>query len=227
MSAVPQNTWRTGLDRLLLGVTTAEDEPVWLDRALPLDDVDSSDIDLAGRLDEEAVLSMHRALMSQQSVHAPGAWRERLELLCADLEQEARLSALGRTIAFGQLVRLVAARGRAERLLAQFPAIASRPVQAPVVVVGHSHGGVVALALAARHPDLVAGLVVLDAPVMLPAAARVALRVPLTALRTPLAMPLLRKFFAATFSDQDPLPFRAEVLRRLAAVPAPEPAPAL
>ena len=52
MSAVPQNTWRTGLDRLLLGVTTSEDEPVWLDRALPLDDVDSSDIDLAGRLAE-------------------------------------------------------------------------------------------------------------------------------------------------------------------------------
>jgi pimeloyl-ACP methyl ester carboxylesterase len=90
----------------------------------------------------------------------------------------------------------------------------------PVVVVGHSHGGVVALAMAARHPGLVAGLVVLDAPVMLPAAARAALRVPLTALRTPLAMPLLRKFFAATFSDHDPLPFRAEVLRRLAAVPS-------
>jgi len=52
MAAVPQNTWRTGLDRLLLGVTTSEDEPVWLDRALPLDDVDSSDIDLAGRLAE-------------------------------------------------------------------------------------------------------------------------------------------------------------------------------
>ena len=33
-------------------------------------------LDLAGRLDEEAVLAMHRALMSQQSVHAPGAWRE-------------------------------------------------------------------------------------------------------------------------------------------------------
>ena len=29
-------------------------------------------LDLAGRLDEDAVLAMHRALMSQQSVHAPG-----------------------------------------------------------------------------------------------------------------------------------------------------------
>ncbi len=52
MEAVAQNTWRAGLDRVLLGVTTSEDEPVTLGLALPLDDVDSSDIDLAGRLAE-------------------------------------------------------------------------------------------------------------------------------------------------------------------------------
>lgn len=52
LEQVPQNTWRAGLDRILLGVTTSEDEPVWLGLALPLDDVDSSDIDLAGRLAE-------------------------------------------------------------------------------------------------------------------------------------------------------------------------------
>jgi exodeoxyribonuclease V gamma subunit len=52
MDGVAQNTWRAGLDRVLLGVTTSEDQPVWLDLALPLDDVDSSDIDLAGRLAE-------------------------------------------------------------------------------------------------------------------------------------------------------------------------------
>src|SRR6478752_6304959 len=33
-------------------------------------------LDLAGRLDEAAVLAMHRALMAQQTVHAAGAWRE-------------------------------------------------------------------------------------------------------------------------------------------------------
>lgn len=32
-------------------------------------------LDLAGRLDEEAVLAMHRALMSHQSLHAAGEWR--------------------------------------------------------------------------------------------------------------------------------------------------------
>ena len=33
-------------------------------------------LDLAGRLDEEAVLSMHRSLMAQQSQHAGGRWRD-------------------------------------------------------------------------------------------------------------------------------------------------------
>ena len=32
-------------------------------------------LDLAGRLDEEAVLAMHRALMAHQSLHAAGEWR--------------------------------------------------------------------------------------------------------------------------------------------------------
>ncbi|CAN7385403.1 Fic family protein [Terrabacter sp. LjRoot27] len=33
-------------------------------------------LDLAGRLDEDAVLAMHRALMAQQSLHPGGRWRE-------------------------------------------------------------------------------------------------------------------------------------------------------
>ena len=48
----PQNSWRTGLDRLLLGVTMSEQDQNWLGLALPLDDVGSSDVDLAGRLAE-------------------------------------------------------------------------------------------------------------------------------------------------------------------------------
>jgi exodeoxyribonuclease V gamma subunit len=52
LSAVAQNTWRAGLDRILLGAAMAEDDLRWIDTALPLDDVDSTDIDLAGRLAE-------------------------------------------------------------------------------------------------------------------------------------------------------------------------------
>ena len=52
LARVPQNTWETGLDRVLVGVAADESDLTWLDRALPLDDVDSSDIDLAGRVAE-------------------------------------------------------------------------------------------------------------------------------------------------------------------------------
>ena len=47
-----QNTWRSGLDRILLGVSMAEEDGNQLGLALPLDEVDSSEVDLAGRLAE-------------------------------------------------------------------------------------------------------------------------------------------------------------------------------
>ncbi len=47
-----QNTWRSGLDRLLLGVSMSEQDQNWLGLALPLDDVGSSDAELAGKLTE-------------------------------------------------------------------------------------------------------------------------------------------------------------------------------
>jgi len=52
LEAFVQNTWAFGLDRLLTGVAVAEDTPRWFGHALPLDDVGSTDIDLAGRLAE-------------------------------------------------------------------------------------------------------------------------------------------------------------------------------
>ena len=50
LDSCAENTWRAGLDRLLLGVTMAEEDLRLVDDVLPLDDVDSGDIDLAGRL---------------------------------------------------------------------------------------------------------------------------------------------------------------------------------
>jgi exodeoxyribonuclease V gamma subunit len=47
-----QNTWRFGLDRILAGVAMSDDAERWIDTTLPLDDVASTDIDLAGRLAE-------------------------------------------------------------------------------------------------------------------------------------------------------------------------------
>jgi exodeoxyribonuclease V gamma subunit len=74
---VVQNTWQAGLDRVLLGVTTSEDEPVWLDRALPLDDVDSSDIDLAGRL-AELLDRLADVLAALTGEHPAGHWVDTL-----------------------------------------------------------------------------------------------------------------------------------------------------
>lgn len=52
LDVVPDGTWRAGLDRMLLGAAVAEDGGrLWGD-TLPLDDVDSGAIDLAGRFAE-------------------------------------------------------------------------------------------------------------------------------------------------------------------------------
>ncbi|UYM04677.1 exodeoxyribonuclease V subunit gamma [Solicola gregarius] len=52
LGAFNQNTWRSGLDRVLTGVAMADDDLQPLGLALPLDDVDSTEIDLAGRFAE-------------------------------------------------------------------------------------------------------------------------------------------------------------------------------
>ena len=51
LGGIGQGTWRAAVDRLLLGVAM-EDDVAWVGNTLPLDDVDSSDIDLAGRFAE-------------------------------------------------------------------------------------------------------------------------------------------------------------------------------
>ncbi|TDD28274.1 exodeoxyribonuclease V subunit gamma [Kribbella turkmenica] len=48
----PQNTWRFGLDRVVSGVAMSADAHAWIGTALPLDDVGSTRIDLAGRFAE-------------------------------------------------------------------------------------------------------------------------------------------------------------------------------
>ncbi len=52
LAGYPHNTWRLGLDRLLLGVGMAERGQRRFGGTLPLDDVGSAAIDLAGRLAE-------------------------------------------------------------------------------------------------------------------------------------------------------------------------------
>ena len=73
LDAVGDNTWRSGLDRLLLGVTMAEDDLRLVGGTLPLDDVDSGDIDLAGRL-AELVDRLHAAVDDLRGPKPVAAW---------------------------------------------------------------------------------------------------------------------------------------------------------
>ena len=46
------NTWQFGLDRVLAGVALSDDSQSWIHNTLPLDDVGSNSVELAGRLTE-------------------------------------------------------------------------------------------------------------------------------------------------------------------------------
>ncbi|MET3962070.1 exodeoxyribonuclease V gamma subunit [Marmoricola sp. OAE513] len=52
LAGFSQNTWRFGLDRILTGVALSDDSAMWLGPTLPLDDVSTTDISLAGRFAE-------------------------------------------------------------------------------------------------------------------------------------------------------------------------------
>ncbi|MGE0214546.1 exodeoxyribonuclease V subunit gamma [Mycolicibacterium sp.] len=68
-----QNTWRFGIDRVLAGVAMSDDSHAWLDTTLPLDDVSSNRVDLAGRL--ATFVDRLREVVETLSGTAPlGAW---------------------------------------------------------------------------------------------------------------------------------------------------------
>ncbi|GAA4015110.1 sulfotransferase [Sphingomonas swuensis] len=72
----------------------------------------------------------------------PGThWRPAFAALCESLHHEARLSPLGRIMANGQLVGLLKARCRAERLLARHPEIHEQPIAAPIIIMGPMRSG--------------------------------------------------------------------------------------
>ncbi len=67
------NTWRSGLDRVLLGVAMADEGQRLVGGIVPLDDVDSSAIDLAGRL-AELLDRLHAALDSLRDPQPAPDW---------------------------------------------------------------------------------------------------------------------------------------------------------
>lgn len=92
LDGFPQNTWSTGLDRLLLGAAMSEDGHRWLGTALPLDDVDSDAVDLVGRF-AELVDRVHAVLDRLTGRRPLGEWVDALlaglDLLAATTPSEA------------------------------------------------------------------------------------------------------------------------------------------
>jgi exodeoxyribonuclease V gamma subunit len=77
MERFEHNTWRAGLDRILLGVAMSGDDHRHLGRGLPLDDVGSNEIDLAGRL-AELVARLDDCLTGLAAARTVAEWTERL-----------------------------------------------------------------------------------------------------------------------------------------------------
>ena len=78
---------RPGLDRLLLGVAMDESGQHFIGTALPMDDVDSSDVDLIGRLAECVTRLRHVHRPPSRPAHPVAGWvelfKQALELLTA------------------------------------------------------------------------------------------------------------------------------------------------
>jgi pimeloyl-ACP methyl ester carboxylesterase len=88
------------------------------------------------------------------------------------------------------------------------------------VVVGHSMGGIVAFDLAARYPELPSGVVMLDAAVVLPSAARAAIPGFLEQLRGPGYREALRDYAAnSLFIPTDDRERKVRILEGMSSAP--------
>lgn len=81
---VPTGTWAWGLDRLLLGATMSEDGLPLVGGVLPVDDVNSGDVDLVGRL-AELVTRLQQVRDAMQAQHPVQEWVTILGNALADL----------------------------------------------------------------------------------------------------------------------------------------------
>lgn len=68
-------------------------------------------------------------------------FRARLDTLCQSLRDEARLNALGHTMAYGQLTAAIRKRHALGRLWRTQPTLAETPIAPPIVVLGQMRSG--------------------------------------------------------------------------------------
>ena len=68
-------------------------------------------------------------------------FRDRLDRLCTVLREEARLNALGHTMAYGQLTSAIRKRHALGRAWRERPELATTPIAPPIIVVGQMRAG--------------------------------------------------------------------------------------
>src|SRR5579884_982715 len=138
LEAVEAGTWRAGMRRLLLGVTLSESGQRLYERVLPVDDVDSGSIDLAGRF-AEFVDRLGLALDRLAAAHTVAEWtvalRDAAASLAASSDWEAWQTAELERILDDVRTEAAAAAGSADLALPEIRALladrlAGRPTRA-------------------------------------------------------------------------------------------------
>jgi hypothetical protein len=92
-------------------------------------------------LDTRRLFDQARRRTGLDDFGADDGWRDRLALLIRSLRDEAKLNAIGMTIAHGTLINRLADRLRFVEHMKRRPAIGDRPLSAPVVICGHMRSG--------------------------------------------------------------------------------------
>jgi exodeoxyribonuclease V gamma subunit len=110
MEKFGHNTWRAGLDRILLGVAMSGDELNYLAHALPVDDVGSNDVELVGRLAEYAD-RLGRCLRALDDATGVREWMTALDEGVAGLTDVTINDAWQRTQVERELARATEAAG--------------------------------------------------------------------------------------------------------------------
>lgn len=93
------------------------------------------------QLEPQALIRAARQTSGLADFGDNDGWRDRLDRLTCALDQEADLTPLGTTIAYGQLVAALAGRARAEAMWRRYPGIADVPLVAPIIIVGQMRSG--------------------------------------------------------------------------------------
>lgn len=92
-------------------------------------------------LEPDALVAAARSSTRLHDFGEDSGWRDRLQRLTAALRDEAALTGLGTTIAYGQLVSALSNRLRLACLWQRHPEIARVPITAPIVIVGQMRSG--------------------------------------------------------------------------------------